>query len=43
MKPNSRVKTLGVFAVGERCTGGEGIPEGVLERVQVSMHGMSKR
>ena len=29
--------------VGERCMCVEGIPEGVLERIQVSMHGMSKR
>lgn len=30
-----------VCAVGERTIGAEGIPRGVLERIVVSMHGIS--
>jgi hypothetical protein len=32
-----------VSAVGERRMGVEAIPEGVVERILVKMHGMSKR
>lgn len=32
-----------ICVVGERSMCAEGIPEGVLERILVRMHGMSKR
>ena len=34
---------ISVEVVGERSISGEAIPEGVVERILVKMHGMSKR
>ena len=43
LKHRAEITGLSNQAVGERSIGVEGIPKGVLERMLVKMHGMSKR